>query len=542
VKLEKLSVVAALCVFVHLGLAATSQAIYIDDQKTLQFIAKVQARASIRLNDAEGFTFPDTRTGDLVQQRNLILLEVDHDLSSLTRSLGILYPLKALKIDAKYRLVGRFMYEGIYDYGPQMFQDVKDKDKENISKFSQQYDLWEFYFDFSRGPWFLRVGKQNLAWGETDIFRLLDYINPLDNTFGGSFEDLDDRRIPLWMIRGNYDLGRLGPISSLMVEGFWVPGGLDARVAPVAPFGTPYAGPLPVEFESFLRVYTPDKTLSNSRWGVKLQGLIGTSLNLSVAHYKTFLDTPAARFVVTEDVPLLLDLDLLNMEISFPSVQITGGSLSYWEPNTDSIIRAEVAMFWDEPVVIPQENFATFYGPVIPLPPGLIDLVGDMIGVDLGSLGVSGIPTNPQSGTIPKKNIFRYMIGVDKQVWCRPLNSKSSFLLSFQYFGQWVPDYDDRLVQGIPLYPSLTNYPKLYELEQMFTGLVTTTYLSGRLNPQLALGYDVRGAFLVLAAVNYVWEPFRFGIQYAGVEGNFTNFGLFRDRDQLSFLVTYLLN
>ena len=111
-----------------------------------------------------------------------------------------------------------------------------------------------------------------------------------------------------------------------------------------------------------------------------------------------------------------------------------------------------------------------------------------------------------------------------------------------QYFGQWIPDYDERLVQGIPLYPSLTDYPKVYELEQMFTGLVTTTYLSGRLNPQFALGYDVRGAFLVLAAVNYIWEPFRFGIQYAGIEGNFTNFGIFRDRDQVSFLVTYLLN
>jgi hypothetical protein len=523
-------------------LAATSWAVYIDDNKTLQFIAKAQARASIRLNDAEGFTFPDVRTGDLVQQRNLILLEVNHDLSVLKHSVDILYPLKALKIDAKYRLVGRFMYEGVYDYGPQMFQDVKERDKENITKFSQQYDLWEFYFDFSRGPWFLRIGKQNLAWGETDMFRLLDYINPLDNTFGGSFEDLDDRRIPLWMLRGNYDLGRLGPIASLMVEGFWVPGGLDARVAPIAPLGTPYAGPLPVEFESFLRVYTPDKTLSNSRWGVKLQGLVGTSLNLSVAHYKTFLDTPAARFVVTEDVPLLLDLDVLNFELSYPSVQITGGSMSYWEPNTDSIIRAEVALFWDEPVVIPEENFATFFGPVIPLPPGVIDLVSEIVGVDLGALGVTGIPVNPQSGVITKKNIFRYMIGLDKQVWLRALNRRSTFTLSFQYFGQWIPDYDDRLVQAIPLYPSLTDYPKVYELEQLFTGLVTTTYLNGTLFPQLALGYDVRGAFLVLAAVNYVWDPFRFGIQYAGIEGNFTNFGIFRDRDQVSFLITYLLN
>ena len=137
------------------------------------------------------------------------------------------------------------MYEAVYDVGPQAFKDVKDNDKENITSFSQQYDLWEAYFDLSRGPAFFRVGRQNLAWGETDIFRLLDAINPLDNTFGGPFEDLDDRRIPLWMLRGSYNFGRLGPIATLTVEGFWVPGNWDVRVAPLAPSGTPYAAPEP---------------------------------------------------------------------------------------------------------------------------------------------------------------------------------------------------------------------------------------------------------------------------------------------------------
>jgi len=34
------------------------------------------------------------------------------------------------------------MYEGIYDYGPELFQDVQDNDKDNIEKFKQQNDLW----------------------------------------------------------------------------------------------------------------------------------------------------------------------------------------------------------------------------------------------------------------------------------------------------------------------------------------------------------------------------------------------------------------
>jgi len=374
------------------------------------------------------------------------------------------------------------------------------------------------------------------------MFRLLDYINPLDNTFGGPFEDLDDRRIPLWMLRGTYDLGGVGPISSLMLEGFWVPGSWDVRVAPFPPVGTPYFPPLPAEYVPFLRVATPDKTMSNSRWGVRLQGLVGSGLNLSVCHYKTYLDGPALRSVVTRNVPVLLDLDVLNLEASFPAVQITGGSLSYWESHVDVILRGEVAWFWDEPVLIPEENLGTFFGPVIPLPPPLLDLAAEILGVDVRDLGLNGIPVNPQSGTIPKKNILRFMTGVDKQVWIRPLNKRSTFLISMQYFGQWISDYDEGLRQGIALYPSLSNFAKQKEFESILTALIGTNYMNGRINPQVGLGYDVRGAWLLLGAINYVREPFRFAIQYSGIEGNMTGFGAYRDRDQISFMFTYLLN
>ena len=181
-----------------------AHAFYVDPKKkTMELTGKLQSRVTIRLQDSEGFTQPiDIGVGDLVQWRNLALIEVNHDLKRLTKQLDILSPLKALKIDMKYRLVGRFLYEGVYDVGPQAFQDVKDNDKENITNFSQQYDLWEAYFDLSRGPVFLRIGRQNLAWGETDSFRLLDAINPLDNTFGGPFEDVDDRRIPVVDVAG----------------------------------------------------------------------------------------------------------------------------------------------------------------------------------------------------------------------------------------------------------------------------------------------------------------------------------------------------
>ena len=499
-------------------LTQAAQAVTIDRKGTLEIKAKLQSRVSFRLQDSEGYSAPPTiSVGDLVQWRNIAYLEVDHDLERLQRQLGILKPLDRLNLRIKYHLVARFMYDAVYDVGPHEFQDVKDRDKENITNFSHQYDLWEFYVDISRGPAFLRLGKQNLAWGETDIFRLLDAINPLDNTFGGIFEDLDDRRIPLWMLRGSYNLGAVGPVMSLTLEGFWVPGTFDAHVSPLSPYGTPYSAPLPaVEPPLGLRTFYPSKTLSNSRWGVRLMGYLW-GVNLSVAHYKTFMDLPTPKFTVQPNPP---PLGTITQDLHFDDIQITGLAMNYYESLTDVVGRLEVAWFWNEAVFIPEINT-----PLQPLP-----------------FPIPGLPGIPQTGTIPEKDFLRWMVGFDKMLWIRSLNKTQTFMFSFQYFGQYVPDYDARMRQAVPLYPSLTDFPSVKEIESSFTGLINTNYWNGRITPQLAMGYDVRGTWLVQPSVNFLREPFRFMIQYSAIVGNFTSYGVFRDRDQITFVFTYLLN
>lgn len=542
------ALVAGLCLSLLAGLGTDLQALSIDQDRTFEVSAKLQTRATIRLQDADseaaggGYTFPDVEMGDLVQHRNLGIIEVNHDLKNLTRTLDLLYPFRVLHCDVKYHIVGRFLYEGVYDYGPEVFRDARDLDRENIDSFKQSYDLWEAYVDIRRGPLFLRIGKQNLAWGETDIFRLLDGINPLDNTFGGPFEDLDDRRIPLWMIRSSANLGNLGPLSSLTLEGFLVPGILEAHVAPWAPRGTPYAAPLPSLFAPSLRIITPDRQWSESRWGVRVQGLVADSLNLAFAHYQTFLDMPTLRSKVIGSPPVLADLNALQLWGEFPEVRVTGASMNYWESMTDIVFRGEVAWFWNEPVFIPEINNSTLFGPQLELPDPILDLAADLLGVDIRYLGLRGLPLNPKSGSIPRKDILRYMLGFDKQIWIRPLNKKNTFFLAGQYFGQWVPDYDARMRQAALIYPSLKDYPEVKEFEHVLTLLANTVYLNGNLQPQIAVAYDVRGAVLVQPSIHIVREPFRFMVQYNAIQGAFTNFGFFRDRDQVAFIFTYLLN
>jgi hypothetical protein len=533
--------IGVFCLLCLVGWAGSAWAVYIDDARTLEFVGKAQTRTSVRLQQSEGFTHPlDIAPGNVVQWRNLAVFEINHDLMNLTYDLDILYPLKALDISAKYHIVGRFMYEAIYNVGPQAFKDVRAADKENIDSFKAQYDLWECYLDLSRGPLFLRIGKQNLAWGETDTFRLLDAVNPLDNTFGGPFEDVDDRRIPLWMLRGSYNFGNIGPISSTSIEAFWVPGTWDVRVAPYAPSGTAYAAPIP---DTGMRRFQvrPGKGMSNSRWGVRLMGVLGNNLNLSIAHYKTFLDMPTARLGVEPGTQIVTGTSSLFQELIWADVQITGGSFNYCDPRTDIIWRGEVAWFWDEAVFIPEESLK-ISDESIPMPPALVDLISELTGTDLEALGMTSLPINPTGGTVPEKNILRYMIGFDKYLWIRPLNPRTTFMISGQYFGQWVPDYDDRMRYLLSLYPDPLQFAKLKETEHTFTFLARTNYMNGFINPQVVVAYDVRGAWLFMPSVMFLKEPFRLNIQYSGVYGAFINFGAFRDRDQLSFTFTYLLN
>jgi hypothetical protein len=501
---------------VVLVLAQAAQAVVIDDKRTLEFTAKLQSRVSLRLQDSQGFTEPKISVGDMVQWRNIAYLEVQHDLKDLMGSIDFMKPLERWGLELKYRIVGRFMYEAVYMVGPQVLQDVREQDKADIDDFMQSYDLWECYADIAKGPAFFRIGRQNVSWGETDVFRLLDVINPLDNTYGGIFEDLDDRRIPLWMLRGSYNFGNVGPASSLTLEGFWVPGTWDARVAPIAPAGTPYATPLAPAPVPIL-VETPDKVMSSSRWGARLQGVLLDSLNLSAVYYQSYMDLPSSVLNVEDTGGLLPEYSL---EVYYDDIQVTGGAANWWESHLDVVVRAEVAWFWQESVFIPEEN-----APLVPT-----------------GIPIPGLEALPAQGHKTEKDILRWMIGFDKNLWIRKLNKTQTFFLSMQYFGQWIPNYDDRIKQAVPIYPDASNYASVKEVEGTFTFLMNTSYMSGQITPQVVVAYDARGAWMFQPQIGFLREPFRFLVQYSGIYGTFTNFGFFRDRDQISFVVSYLLN
>ena len=119
-------------------------------------------------------------------------------------------------------------------------------------KFENQ--LRELYVDLqlADAPLSLRIGKQQIVWGEADDFRMLDRANALDTSWHYIMEippptfGWDDLRIPFWMIKGLWDIGNIGQLSNVFAEAYWNPG--DWRPVKVAylprPWGLRIQNPL----------------------------------------------------------------------------------------------------------------------------------------------------------------------------------------------------------------------------------------------------------------------------------------------------------
>jgi len=80
-------------------------------------------------------------------------------------------------------------------------------------------ELKEAYFDiemFDSRLW-LRIGKQNIVWGKTELFRTTDQFNPQDLALA-SLPSLEESRIALWAFRSVYSFYEVGPLEDFRVE------------------------------------------------------------------------------------------------------------------------------------------------------------------------------------------------------------------------------------------------------------------------------------------------------------------------------------
>ena len=80
-------------------------------------------------------------------------------------------------------------------------------------------ELKEAYLDvemFDSRLW-LRIGKQSIVWGKTELFRTTDQFNPQDFALA-TLPNLEESRIALWSMRGVWSFYEVGPFSDVRLE------------------------------------------------------------------------------------------------------------------------------------------------------------------------------------------------------------------------------------------------------------------------------------------------------------------------------------
>ena len=552
-------------------------------------------------------TFPVSPAGHLRQSRYFLEAELRHNLDRLIKDgfgpLGLLNDLPFKLRNVKYNLTGRFEYEGIYDYGPAEYRTAYQYYNETlVPPFSgrtvdvlpvrrtlrnvavHRERLFQAFIEADIGRLYLRFGRQILAWGETDAFRLLDNINPLDNSFGGFLIPLDERRVPLDMLRTSFQIGDIPwtPLYDTYVEGF---AAVDNAVSinPGTPNGSPWQLPNFLPSATLLTTKNiPPTNFTHTRGGFQFKFSSPlpplSDAQIGLANYWTYLDVPGVQTFVQGDpnnglyFPLAIQQGRAAGYLAWavqtvPTTMVTGGSLTTTIPaefaryaglSGEPILRTELAHFHNEARFTQSQLDPFVYG--------------------LGNCSSGGHLTGTGYCTGGRRtgDSWNFALGFDHNQFIRWINPQQSIFFSTQFFykhlvspakrvpipalGPYIPGqpvmFDGEVLpvpaynqspdsRGIPSGASESVFIHQPVDQYLNTLLIATQYYSGQVVPSLGVFYDWSGSVVAQPQVTLIHDPFRFTINYsylyASTLKGASGISLLRDRDNVLFQLEYVI-
>jgi hypothetical protein len=414
------------------------------------------------------------------------------------------------------------------------------KDERDRLKFENQ--LREFYADVKfRGiPLTVRAGRQQIVWGETDNFRMLDRANSLNLTWHLQQEipapafGWDEIRRPFWMIKFLYDLGDVWRLSQNFLEWYWNPGDwYPAKQAFLPrPWGLPFLNPLtnPVDgafiggvcgvsrkvirsgvnrnigycdrlmgnTKLFEKGDWDRNPMDNSQVGVRYHGLTPQGLEFTLNYfYQRWSGDDGTNYAPIRGLPNntanrarasdLLHDGVFPAEFIAPYVHTIGMSANYSdETYTQAVFRAE-----------------TVYD----------------VGIPFFDVAKETTLDNPALPGVTKKNMWKGMIAFDRPTWIKSVNKKSTVFLTGQFFWHYLVDNPSCQAQVVANLPGgakkkigsclaggldlpstfrnnqdVTTNPafrdKIRDWEALFTLAAFTFYRGGSIVPLLGIAVD----------------------------------------------------
>jgi hypothetical protein len=349
--------------------------------------------------------------------------------------------------------------------------------------------------------WNFQLGKQQVVWGRTDLFRVLDVINPVDYSRNNIYDELQDIRIPMWIFTAEYrmgatetfddtniqlvwnfdkfrpnNLGQGGTPNQILGAGdffrgmknLWDNGGTVANFALASPtFGVATDfGPNQIGIR---KAHMPEWSLANTQVGIKWEGVYqGTGFSLNALTFRSQL--PSLRNLYSKGVPNVNPFTSsgpfllapgqtaqiypynIAFDIYFPRVNLIGGSMDMQLDSIKSSLRLETAL-------TKGEEFANTAKP----------------------------------GLYSESKVWRYVIGLDRPTFIPFLNETRAFLLSGQIFGQHLLDHEEyRGPWGKYGMPD-------HEHNHIATFLMKGWYQNDRVSPQIIMAHDFEAGSSVAA-------------------------------------------
>jgi hypothetical protein len=396
-------------------------------------------------------------------------------------SLSMLRSSLSLNADAQ---TGPFQWKAIgrldREYKTNYLQHLEDRNKaylaggpgSSIMSLYNQGELRELYFDVSpTDRLHLRVGKQQVVWGETDFFHTTDLIHGFDFRWRSFIErDNDEIRKPLILLNAKLDVPEANGTLQVIVRP-----GLDrdrdigntydlsgGRWASQPNKGVDYLSPAALN----MNYRHPDGNTKDTTGGVRWTGISGP-VNYSLSYLKTYNPNPVVNsvFAPYKQTPTGTLGDFIH-----PKIDVYGMSVSGDVPAIDAVVSAEVAYQRDVPYNV-GTNF--FFGAL------------------------------PGFGGIKTKNVVVSALRLDKQLrLMEMLGTNQPSFFSIQLFDTWIRNYNraDDLVElagfGAPVREHTT----------MLTGFITLNYNHSKINPGLAFGADVtNGDAFLIPSVEFQW-------------------------------------
>ncbi len=460
------------------------------------------------------FRHPDIDKWAFIMQRNSLKLRLEYKWLQRGKAFGK-YNIPFIERSDLFVLY-RGVYDSVYDLTPGQLErfDISGdkigltdqaaarnaslssipKDQRDEYKFNNL--IREAYMDiyFKSLPLTLRVGKQQVVWGESDGFRMLDRANTLDLSWH-FFQELpppgfgfDELRQPFFMVKGLWDFKQIGPLSQTFLEAYWTPG-FDWNPGKIAflprPWGARLLDPLYnandsgvfQTHRSFCANAVSDSgedatcagllndtklfnqgnyakdPIENSQFGVRFHFLAGSTEWTVNYLYQRFAPdgspTAIIRGIPSDETFKVHDDNGNPATLSAEEYCGFVGTAPGRDPLFSNLGKSEFCAEYFAPYIHTVGfSFNWFEGEWTQT----VWRVETIIDFDLpfydGDKQVAQFGRSPDGPTllpgITKRNMWKGMLAFDRPTWIRWLNKKTTFFLSGQLFWHYIIDMERR--------------------------------------------------------------------------------------------------